>query len=304
MAAVWTQHAERSNLLALRIIAWVAQSLGRPVARVLLYPITFYFVLAVPKARRASIAYLRRALGREPGWLDGFRHVFSFASTILDRFYLLNGRFELFDTEVIGQDVIHEVLAQGRGAIVVGAHLGSFEAVRATSRHVGDLTVSMVMYEDNAVKLNQVLSAINPALKHNIIPLGQVDSMLRVKHSLERGELVGMLCDRTLTDEPGRRVAILGQEASFPIGPFRLAAMLKRPVILIVGLYLGGHRYEIHFEHLSNFAQPGGLSVEQTIDLYVSRLEHYCRQAPYNWFNFYDFWDEFGERESGERERG
>lgn len=295
MAAAWMQHAERSNMLALRFIVWVAQRLGRPVARLLLYPISWYFVLAVPKARRASIAYLRRVLGREPGWIDGFRHVFCFASTILDRFYLLNNRFDLFDTTLIGQAAVHDILAQGRGAIMVGAHLGSFEAVRASSQDVGDLTVSMVMYEDNAVKLNQVLSAINPAIKHNIIPLGNVDSMLRVKHCLERGEMVGMLCDRTLSGEPGRQVDLLGTPASFPVGPFRLAAMLKRPVVLIVGLYRGGNRYEIHFEHLADFSQPGGLSVDQAIDLYVSRLDHYCRQAPYNWFNFYDFWDELGD---------
>lgn len=296
MAAVWMQQTERSNMLALRVIVWVAQRLGRPVARLLLYPISWYFVLAVPKARRASIAYLRRVLGREPGWIDGFRHVFCFASTILDRFYLLNGRFDLFDTAMIGQEVADEILAQGRGAIMIGAHLGSFEAARASSHFSADeLKVSMVMYEDNAVKLNQILSAINPALKHNIIPLGNVDSMLRVKHCLERGEMVGMLCDRMLTGESGHQVGLLGTPASFPIGPFRLAAMLKRPVILIVGLYRGGNRYEIHFEHIADFSRPGGPTVEQTIDLYVGRLEHYCRQAPYNWFNFYDFWDELGQ---------
>ncbi len=295
MAAVWMQHAERSNMLALRLIVWVAQRLGRPVARLLLYPISWYFVLAVPKARRASIAYLRRVLGREPGWVDGFRHVFCFASTILDRFYLLNNRFDLFNTTLVGQAAVHDTLALGRGAVMVGAHLGSFEAVRASSQGVGDLAVSMVMYEDNAVKLNQVLSAINPDVKHNIIPLGNVDSMLRVKHCLERGEMVGMLCDRTLSGEPGRQVDLLGTPASFPVGPFRLAAMLKRPVVLIVGLYLGGNRYEIHFEHLADFSQPGAPTVDQVIDLYVSRLDHYCRQAPYNWFNFYDFWDELGE---------
>lgn len=296
MAAVWMQQAERSNMLALRVIVWVAQRLGRPVARLLLYPISWYFVLAVPKARRASIAYLRRVLNREPGWIDGFRHVFCFASTILDRFYLLNGRFDLFDTRMIGQEVADEILAEGRGAIMIGAHLGSFEAVRASSHFSAeDLKVSMVMYEDNAVKLNQVLSAINPAIQHNIIPLGHVDSMLRVKHCLERGGMVGMLCDRMLTGETGRPVSLLGTPAGFPIGPFRLAAMLRRPVILIVGLYKGGNRYEIHFEHIADFSKPGAPTVEQTIDLYVSRLEHYCRQAPYNWFNFYDFWDELGQ---------
>jgi predicted LPLAT superfamily acyltransferase len=300
MAAVWREQGERSNVFALRLITWIAQRLGRRVARLLLYPISLYFVLAVPRARRASTAYLRRALGREPGWADNFRHVFSFAATILDRLFLLNGRFDLFDTVVIGQTEIHAALDLGRGAVMVGAHLGSFEAVRATSRLVGDLKVSMVMYEDNAAKLNQVLHAINPDLKQNIIPLGQVDSMLRVRHALEGGELVGMLCDRSLGDEAGRRVAFLGREANFPVGPFRLAAMLKRPVVLIVGLYLGGNRYEIHFEHLADFSQPGAPSMDETIDRYVSRLEHYCRTAPCNWFNFYDFWGEWGAEQKGE----
>lgn len=301
MAAVWMQQDERSNLAALRVMAWVARRLGRRAARLLLWPTTLYFVVFSRQARRASCDYLRRALGREPRFLDGCRHVFSFASTILDRFFLLNDRFDLYDVTVHGQGTVQAALAKGRGVFMIGAHLGSFEVVRATSQGHGAASVSMVMYEENARKINQILQAINPALQADIIPLGRVDSMLRVKHALERGDLVGMLCDRDLGGEAVRRVPFLGREAAFPTGPFRLAAMLKRPLVLMVGLYRGGNRYEVHFESLGDFspeapaadpALPVAARVDAVIDAYVARLEHHCRQAPYNWFNFYDYWSE------------
>lgn len=311
MAAVWMQTDERSNLLALRIIAWVAGRLGRRAARWLLYPTTLYFVVFSRAARRASCDYMRRVLGREPTFSDGCRHVFTFASTILDRFFLLNDRFDLFDVQVHGQHSVQAALARGRGAFMIGAHLGSFEVVRATSH--GDANVSMVMYEENARKINQILQAINPGLQPDIIPLGRVDSMLRVKHALERGDLVGMLCDRTLGGEAVRRVPFLGLEAEFPTGPFRLAAMLKRPLILMVGLSMGGNRYAVHFEPLGDFSpeaivDPGeaglGLQprIDAVIDRYVARLEHHCRSAPYNWFNFYDYWNEHAVETTAEGE--
>jgi len=60
------------------------------------------------------------------------------------------------------------------------------------------------------------------------------------------------------------------------------------------GLYRGGNRYEIHFERFADLQQDAGQGrdamIEQLLQRYASRLEHYCRLAPYNWFNFYDFW--------------
>ena len=150
------------------------------------------------------------------------------------------------------------------------------------------------MYEDNARKLSAVLRAINPALHMDVIALGRVDSMLKVEAALARGEIVGMLADRTLNDADTVRCQFLGEQARFPTGPIRIATMLKRPMVLMFGLYRGGNRYDIHIER---FAGPGqarsrerAVAIEQSLRRYVERLEHYCRLAPYNWFNFYDFW--------------
>lgn len=85
-----------------------------------------------------------------------------------------------------------------------------------------------------------------------------------------------------------------GESAWFPTGPIRIARILKKPVALMFGVYRGGNRYDIHIE---KFSEPGGMATEERVEAvenmvrhFAARLEYYCRLAPYNWFNFYDFW--------------
>lgn len=294
-AAEWLSRPERSNMLMLRVMTWISLRLGRRAGRAVLYLIAAYFVAFAPRARRASRQYLRRALQREPRWADVFRHYLSFAATIHDRVYLVGGRFDLFDIRISGEELVRAAHAGGSGAFLMGAHMGSFEIVRAYGRRNPDLRVAMVMYEENARKVNAMLAAINPAAEHDIIALGHVDSMLKVRERLDAGDFVGMLGDRTLGAEPMQQVSFLGAPALLPLGPFKMAAMLRRQLILMVGLYRGGNRYDIHFERLADFTGlPAGTrqaAVAAAVQSYARRLEHYCAAAPYNWFNFFDFWD-------------
>ena len=292
-APEWMALPERSTTLALRLIDWVAMSLGRPAARLLLYPICLYFLAFTPTRRAASRQYLSRVLGRKAGIVDTFRHYHTFAATILDRLYLLREQFSRFDVHVHGAENVEELIAAGKGCVLLGAHFGSFEIIRSAARTRG-FKVNMVMYEENARKTGKVFEAINPALQMEIIGLGKVDSMLKVEAALARGEIVGMLADRTIKGGGTVSCPFLGEQAAFPAGPIRIAAMLKRPIVLMFGIYRGGNRYEVHFERL---AGPDQIDCRErdsmTGDLlrrYAGRLEHYCRIAPYNWFNFYDFW--------------
>lgn len=292
----WSERPERSNLAILRLMVWISLRLGRPLARGVLHGIAAYFLAFAPAARRASRDYLRRALGREPTLADRYRHVLAFASTIHDRVYLLNERFDLFDIEIVGDDAIRAAMAGGQGVLLMGAHLGSFEVMRALGRRRAGHAVSMMMYEENARKVNATLAAINPAATQDIIALGRMDSMLLAKQKLDAGHFVGMLADRALDtgNDLTREFDFLGAPAAFPVGPFRVAAMLRRPAMFMTGLYLGGNRYRIHFEPLADFSQvergQRDAAIAEAQRQYVGRLEHFCRQAPANWFNFFDFW--------------
>lgn len=282
----WTSRPERSNTLALRIIVWVALRLGRTPARALLLPISLYFLVFAGAPRRASHGWLTRALGRPPRWHEQFRHFHTFSATILDRVFLLNDRFDLFDLELVGTETVRDAFVAGAGCFLLGAHFGSFEVTRAVGRMQPGLDVSLLMYETNARRIGAMIRAINPALGTKIIPLGSMQSMLRVRECLDAGGFVGMLADRRLGDDDGITIPFLGVPARFPAGPFRLAVLLRRPVVLMFGVYLGGNRYQVHYESLT---LDNG-DVGQLAARYVERLEHHARRAPYNWFNFHDFW--------------
>lgn len=294
--AEWTRRRERSNLLLLRLMTWLSLGLGRRVSRLALYPIVAYFLLFAPASRQASHAYLRRVLQRPPTLGDRFRHLLSFATTLHDRIFLLNDRFADFAIEVNGEEALRQAMSRKPGLLLIGAHLGSFEVMRALGRQQDKFSVSMLMYEENGRKINSVLGAINPKAVQDIIPLGHMDSMLLAWDKIDSGNLVGMLADRSLGNDPAIVHEFLGAAAAFPLGPFRMAAMLRRPVLFMTGLYLGGNRYRVHFEPLADFSavdrKQRDALIARAQEHYVRTLERFCRQAPYNWYNFFDFWQE------------
>ena len=286
---------ERSAIPVIRLFVWIALRLGRPAARLLLYPICLYFLTVSGRSRSASRDYLARVLGRTPRLADLFRHYHCFAACVLDRVYLVNDRLDLFDLAIHGEDIVLDIARSGSGCFLLGAHLGSFEVLRAVGRLQPNLKISMVMYEENARKINSVLHAINPDLAMDVIALGRSNSMIRVEERLREGYFVGVLADRGLGGETQASVPFLGAPAAFPVGPFRMIAVLNRPAVLMFGLHRGDRHYDIYFERLIDRIEAGPVAraklVETAMEHYVRRLEHYCRLAPYNWFNFYRFWN-------------
>lgn len=296
MNPAWARLPERGSPLGLRLIRAIALRLGRPAGRFLLYPITVYFLLTARDARRSSRRYLRRALGREPGWRDLFRHLHCFAATILDRVYFLTGRMEYFQIEIVGGQLILDQVASGRGCILLGSHLGSFEALRAIGSHVRRFPIKILMNVEHNQSVTRLLDALNPELARAIIAIGRPETLLEVQQGVERGFLVGALGDRVAQDEKTVRCRFFDRDVAFPIGPLLLAALMRCPVILFFGLYQGANRYAVHFEALAErIAVEPRRRQEQLavwIQRYADRLEHHARRAPYNWFNFYDYWEE------------
>lgn len=294
MSQEWVTRPERSHVWVIRLIAWFALTFGRRASRFLLYPISLYFVIFAAQARAASRKYLDRALEHRSTLRDGFRHCFFFASTILDRVFLLNNQISLFDVRAQGEEIFREIEANGHGCLLIGAHMGSFEVIHALSRDHGHPRTSMAMYEENARKLNAVLDGINPQHCRPVIPLGKIDSMLKIREALQRGEYIGILADRTISGNKIIACDFLGGRINLPITPFRLAVILECPVVFMLGIYQGGNRYDVNFEYLVDPRQPAqldrDLAIKQAAQRFATRLEHYCHEAPYNWFNFYDVW--------------
>ena len=290
----WFSRPERGSRFMLHLMIWISKKLGRTAGRVVLYLIAGYFLLFAPSARAASRAYLTRVLGRRADARDIYRHFLTFATTIHDRVYLLSNDDSPFTIQLHLSKDVERAIAGMPGALLVGAHLGSFEVLRSVGLKYPGVSVVMVMYEDNAKKLNTTLASMKSGERPNIIPLGRWDTMLRVQEQLERGALVGFLGDRSVGTEKKRIIPFLGEPAAWPIGIFRIAALLNRPLYFMAGLYTDPGRYEIFITQIADFSSVEKADQDKAIQdamlKYVNEVEKHCHMAPYNWFNFYDFW--------------
>jgi len=294
-AVRWTGLPERGSLTSLRSLAWIAMHIGRWAARLLLYPITFYFVVTAGAARRTSYEYLKQIRGCSAHWWHVFRHFHCFAATILDRVYLLRGEFQRFDVKLHGKEALHHRMESGKGCILLGSHLGSFEVLRALGVMQRNFPLKVLMDATHNQNITGFLDALNPVIAGTVIAPDRADTLLTVRESLDAGFFVGTLGDRVSSDVKTTRCQFLGRPAAFPVGPIVLAAMTRCPVILFFGLYRGKNHYEIYFEHFADEITLNRDRRAEDIQLwmqrYAERLEHYTRLAPYNWFNFYPFWD-------------
>ena len=292
----WLNLPERGTPASLHLTGWVALHIGRWAARLLLFPATLYFLISAHAARRASSEYLRRVRGRCARWWHVLRHFYYFGATILDRVYLLRGEFGHFELTLHGRDILHRQIDSGKGCILLGAHLGSFEILRTLGVTQQEFPLKVLMDTVHNENITRFLDALNPKIADTVIAEEGPDRLLRVKESLDAGFLIGMLGDRVARGDKTTACQFLGAPATFPAGPILLAAIMHCPIILFFGLYRGRNRYDIFFEHFADEItlprEQRGQEARVWVQRYVARLEHYVRLAPYNWFNFYTFWDE------------
>ncbi len=296
MTADWKQRPEGGGRFALWLIRGIARHGGRGLSRACLYPITLYFLLVRGPERRASRGYLSRVSGHRAGLVSVARHMHTFAATTLDRVFLLGGRFGDFDVQVSGLPELRQALERRLGALLFGSHLGSFEVLRVLAQQKPEYKIRVVLDKAHNLAMTRMLDTLNPEIAAGVIDAGQdgPSIAMAIKQATDEGALVALLVDRARPGEPALNAQFLGSEAPFPTAPWLLASALKVPVVLAFGLYRGGRRYELVFENFSDgIAVPRRQRAQAVLSLiqrYAARLEHYARVAPYNWFNFYDFW--------------
>jgi predicted LPLAT superfamily acyltransferase len=213
----------------------------------------------------------------------------------------LIGREHELEIRTDGEEDLIAALRRGKGCLLLGAHLGSFDALRAFSHQAPEdcRHLKVVMDREHNSLMTRLMEELQPELRDHVIearkPGPQI--VLEVAEVLSAGGMVAMLGDRAHQLEPTGRVGFIDEPAPFPISPLSIAWILDVPVFLGLGLYEGGRSYRLVFEPLE---RPGPhttdrrqrrVLLDQWLANYARRLEYYARRHPYNWFNFYDFWN-------------
>ena len=303
----WARKDERGNRGWLRFAIWLYRNFGRTGLALVLVPISLYFIVRDPVTRRSSREWLATATGRKPSYATVFRHVYTFACSVMDRMILWAGGGAMFKIDHTGGEALLELARQGRGALLVGAHLGSFDMLRLIAGQYG-LRVNVLMFTNHAERVNALFDSLGEGNRVRVIAAdpASVQSAFAIKACLDRGEFVGILADRVHPGGRERPAATLfaGRRAAFPLTPFLLGVVLGAPVFISLCIGTGPLRYFAVTEPLFDGGPVPRTErdkvARETLEAWVRRLEHYALASPLQWFNFYDFYGD-GLRALGEK---
>ncbi|WP_405422834.1 glycosyltransferase [Pantoea stewartii] len=305
----WARQKEVKGLWGMRLMLLVWRVLGRRAFTLLLYPVVGVYWLTATTARHASQNWLARV--REqlrvrqkpvPANLTSYQHFLRFGQVMLDKIASWRGELR------VGRDITFAPGAEAlldlrnpQGKLLLASHLGDVEACRALAQLNSSKVINALVFSDNAKRFKQIMEEMAPQAGLNLMPVTDIgpDTAILLKEKLDRGEWIAIVGDRiAVNPQRGGEWRIcwsrfMGQPAPFPQGPFILASILRCPVDLIFALRQQG---KLHI-HCEPFADPLLLprddrqnALQQTIDRYAERLEHYALQSPLDWFNFFDFW--------------
>src|SRR5262245_8435683 len=208
----WDSYPERSTPPMISLLVNTTLFLGRPLMRMVLWPIVLYFYVTGSDARRASREYLRRVLEREPRARDILRHFHTFAVVFIDRVYLLSEREENLDIDArVSEDVLRTI-RDARGCLLLVAHFGSFEALRIKGTRRAEAPIRIVLDRQVGRMATSLLERLNPVLASRIIDASRrgPELMLDIKQAVEAGQIVGMMADRARADERSIAVTFFG----------------------------------------------------------------------------------------------
>jgi predicted LPLAT superfamily acyltransferase len=297
----WASLNESTFVAGMRLLFWVWRVLGRWPFRVVLYPVLAWYIATRPRARRASAAYLARVNAYTPvaAGLPGVaRHFAAFAENILDKMLLWGGLFDTGAVRFTGADALQRMIEQRRGALLLCSHLGNLELCRVLAQQCKGLRITVLVHTRHAQAFNQLLARLDPRSQLNLLQVADMTpaTAIMLAERVAQGEFVVIAGDRVPL-APGARVVhapFLGREAAFPVGPYVMAGVLECPLYMMFSVRRGDCD-EVHFELLRETVKLPRKDREPALAAlasdYARRLEFYCLSAPYQWFNFYDFWD-------------
>lgn len=305
----WTHSRERGAIFWLKFLKVSYRLLGRGIVSLFMYPTVAYFFLVGRSQRKSIRQYFQhfasspeglKVLGHPPRRRDEFRAMLEFAWASVDRFASWMGDHTQWNVQWNRQDLILGRAKKGQGGIILGAHLGNLEAMRAISSTHPALKINALMFIEHAEKYNRILSETAPEAFSKVILTNEIgpDTAIELQKRINQGEYIAILADRVSENVHQRsvRVPFMGEEALFPQGPFILASLMDAPVFTMFCFRRSFKHYEAYIDTFADRIQlerhRRAEDIENVVKRYARVLETYCREAPHQWYNFYEFWSQ------------
>lgn len=313
----WSQMKEAGTLTGMRFIYLLYRVFGRWIFSLIMYPVALYFVLSRPAQRKASRKYLQahyrqcpEKWKRKPNNLHVLLHFKSFAEVILDK--LLGWLVEISESDFVltSPTLIDGLLEDQRGQLIIGSHFGNLEFCRGFMHRYKNKVINILLYDKHAGNFVRMMQKQNDESRLNVFQVDEFDvtTIMMLKEKIDAGEWVFIAGDRIPLSGLARTVDVdfLGETAPLPIGPYMLAKALACPVKFMFAYRDKAENNKILFDvepvcdklELSRKSREADL--QRYAQQFADKLEEHSLKAPYQWFNFYDFWQPDAEQEKAQ----
>ncbi len=282
----------RGGRFGYQFFVYTIRLLGIRCAYFFLAFIVIYFIPFAPKATKAIWAYnrKRRGLGRLASLKELVCHYYVFGQTLIDKVAIKGGMAKRYKFEFDNYERFLEILNSGKGVVMIGAHIGCWEAGAGFFGSYGK-KINIVMFDAEHQQIKEVLdsnAAQEELFKVIAINKDAIEAMLKMKIALNNGEYICFNGDRFVDKDSVRRVDFLGAPVRLPLGPFKISAKCRVPVVFYYSMREPGFKYRFVFEEAM---LEKGTEVNALVGQYAESLERMVRKYPRQWFNFYDFWN-------------
>jgi predicted LPLAT superfamily acyltransferase len=312
----WSQQKEQTTgYWQLKLLVIFFRFLPLVFMRVIAFPVGFLYFLFSKTGRTESSRFLKKAahfiedpkLAKKCRSRFGpLRHIISFSLSFVEKIQSWGGKFSLNDIYFQDDDIgeLNRGLEEGKGAFVLFSHLGNAMLLmkllnQDTSRKI---QITTILDMKVSAHFNRMLNELNPQSELDIISSDEVGAHTAVllEERIAAGGLVLVTGDRTSMGGKNIMSPFMGKPAPFPYGVFYLATLMNAPVYFLFGLRRKAlsikPKYNIHVRKSSlSFDCPRKERFKRCsllVESFTALLEKYCKEQPFQWYNFFDFWQE------------
>ncbi|MBP6625285.1 MAG: lipid A biosynthesis acyltransferase, partial [Chitinophagaceae bacterium] len=265
--------SSRGSQLGYKIFITLLKTAGIFPAYALLRIVTLYYFFVPGKASKTLGYYFQQRVGFN--WLRTKLAIYQnfnyLGRSIIDKVVLMSGVPSPFTVNHEGGESLDRIALQGKGGLLISAHLGNWEAAGHLLKRL-KTKINIVMYDGEHEKIKSYLDGVRERSFNVIVIKNDISHIYEINAALQRNEFVCIHADRFVQGNRTIEGNLMGAPALFPIGPFVLATTFQAPVSFVFAMKEGVKHF--HFFASEGKIYTGGKKdIPQVLKDYTQSME-------------------------------
>lgn len=281
----------KGTVLGYKIFIFFIKSVSIKAAYFILYFVALYYTLFSFESSRSIYYYFKERLGfsKFKSIIAIYKSYFVFGQTLIDKTAISAGLRDKFTYEFDGVEKLKELLNGGKGGILISAHVGNFEIAEYFFNEIDENSqINLVTTDSEHRAIKEYLESVTSKSEIKFILISEdLSHIYQINNALSNNELVCFTGDRYFEGTKFVEAELLGASAKFPAGPFLLASRLKTPVAFVYVM----KETSTHYHLYTRTTTVKHRDVNDLLEKYTKSVEWILGKYPYQWFNYFDFWD-------------